>query len=155
MKRKTRFQGSGGLIAILVGAGLLIAGSIALASQDSQQPTVAAWSDIEVQKVNVVRISRTALQVDMTYVGKSQKQDAYPFFFHVTDESGILVAQIDVSVNSVPIGKVSSSQYEVRLPPSAIGKIRIVMGRYNSANTSRIATINGLPEVEIGVIDVK
>ena len=131
-----------------------IAGSIALASQDSQQqPTVAAWSDIEVQKVNVVRISETLLRLDITYLGKSQTQDADPLFFHVTDQSGALVAGIDVLVGSVSAGKVFSTQDELRIPSSAAGKLRVVMGRFDPANASRIATTNGLTEIEIDVLE--
>lgn len=133
---------------------LLIAGSIALASPNSQQqPIVADWSDIEVQKVNAVRISKTLLRLDITYLGKSRTQEPYPFFFHITDQSGALVAGIDVLLGPVSIGKVFSTQNEVRIPSSATGKLRMIMGRFNPVNASPIATINGLNEIEIDVLE--
>jgi len=116
------------------------------------QPPVASWSDLEVQRVNIVRVSATSVRVDITYLIKLLKPNDYSFFFHFTDQAGNMVAQLDEPINLFSTGEVSWSR-TLTIPPSASGKLRVVMGRYGPVNGARIATINGLEQIEIRILD--
>lgn len=143
----------GWLFVLLIAAGLLAACGTAIATREAQkQSPVASWNDIEVQRVNIIRISETAVRVDMMYLIKPLKPDNYSFFFHFTDQAGKMIVQLDMPINPFSTGEVSWSR-AVTIPASTTGKLKVVMGRYNPVNSARIPTVNGLDHVEIGVID--
>jgi len=141
------------LLVLVVAAGLLTACGTATATPATRkQSPIAVWSDLEVQRVNLIRISETTVRVDVVYLIKLLKPDNYSFFFHFTDPAGKIVAQVDVSINPFSTGEVAWSQV-VTLSDSTRGKLKVVMGRYSPVNFARLATVSGLEQVEIGVVD--
>lgn len=140
--------------ALLIAAGLLIGGPVAVANQAAEPPPLidVAYEfngQIALQGYRL-QSNEAGLKLELAWLARQAMSDSYKVFVHIIDEQGTLWAQADgrplryaSNTNRWLPGQVVLDPYELTWPtPLPPGRYQVRIGWYNEADGIRLPVLD-------------